>query len=124
MDTHRPPPEREEALLPPSSSVASAGQTPLDVGSLDTVFPDETTATAPEIDEDDPNLFDYNYTPPSNSIVRSFDPVSQLRDQLEDLTKDSFNTLTTDTKKGEIRICSLNINGLTDTKLGLLLNYT
>jgi len=73
--------------------------------------------------EDTSGYFDYNYSPPPELVVQSFDPTQYLHCLLSDLSSDNLNTLTTGNKQGQIRICSLIINGLTDAKLGLLLNY-
>jgi len=107
-----------------SSSSATVRHSPSSyTGPPDTAPTAEKSTADPAIVKDDPNLFDYTYAPPSKSAVRKFDPTSQLGDQLTDLSSDMLNNLTTDTKEEQIRICSLNINGLTDTNLGLLQNY-
>jgi len=81
------------------------------------------TATQDSPTDDTDGFFDYTYTPPSDKIIQDFDSTQQLGSQIQDQINDNFNTLTTDGKHGQIRIRSLNINGLTDVKLGLLLNY-
>ena len=73
--------------------------------------------------DDETGFFDYTYTPPPEKIIQAFDSTQQLGSQLHDLVNDNLNTLTTDGKQGQIRVSSLNINGLTDIKLGRLLNY-
>jgi len=72
---------------------------------------------------DTSGYFDYTYSPPPDSVIQNFDPTQQLHSQSYNLVSDNLNTLTTDSKNEQIRICSLNINGLADVKLGLLLYY-
>ena len=53
----------------------------------------------------------------------TFDSTAHLSEMLADLSADPLNTFTTTLPEGQIRVCSLNINGLNDSKLGFLLTY-
>jgi len=56
--------------------------------------------------------------------VESDTPASPNEEsQIDDLINDNLNTFSTEGKREQIRISSLNIDGLTDVRLGLLLSY-
>ena len=61
--------------------------------------------------------------PPLPSSDSDFDPTNYLATLLGDMALNKLNTVSTDLPEGQIRICSLNVNGLSDVKLGLLLTY-
>jgi len=99
LDAQRLPAEGGGADTTHSSAIP-VGHSSSDTGlSADHVPTAETTYFDPEIVKDDPSLFDFTYTPPSNSTVRRFDPTNQLCDQLAVLSSDIINNLTTVSKK-------------------------
>ena len=65
----------------------------------------------------------YDSLPPIDKF-KFFDGAMHLKDQESGLATDPLNTLCSmSALHGQLRVCSLNVNGLTIVKLGLLLTY-
>jgi len=106
-----------------SKSNAPKNSISMDQDSQDTE-PDLTSTGINEpVTAESHDHFDYNYISLPKSAIQMIDFTRKLHSLLSDLSSDSLNALTTDNKKKQIRICSLNINGLMEIMLGLLLHY-